>query len=221
MRDLLRLLQLTSPALPVGAYAYSRGLEWATYAGVVHNEATAQTWILGLLQEMLVYLDAPVMFRLHQAWQRQDVNSICAWNRFLYASRESAEMRAEENQVGRALARLLCDLEIAAAQEWTKAADTTYVAMFALAAAQWEISSEDTCAGYLWAWAEQAVAAAIKLVPLGQTAGQRIMSASVETIPNVVAQSARLSDDDLGTSAPLLAIGSALHETQHTRLFRS
>ena len=159
MRDLLRLLQLTSPALPVGAYAYSRGLEWATHAGVVHNEATAQTWILGLLQEMLVYLDAPVMFRLHQAWQRQDVNSICAWNRFLYASRESAEMRAEENQVGRALARLLCDLEIVAAQEWTKAADTTYAAMFALAAAQWEISSEDTCAGYLWAWAEQAVAA--------------------------------------------------------------
>jgi urease accessory protein len=217
---LLRLLQLTSPALPVGAYAYSQGLEHAVDAGWVHDEDSAADWIIGLLEHALAQLDAPVLVRLHAAWCASDSASVHHWNRMLQASRESAELLAEDRHLGAALSRLLAGLDVDAAAAWTGKAPG-FAAMFALAAVRWDIPCRDSVSGFLWSWSENQVAAAIKLVPLGQTAGQRILSRAVAAIPAVVERALAVRDDEIGFLTPALAIGSALHETQYSRLFRS
>lgn len=175
-QQLLRLFQLVSPTLPVGAYAYSKGLEWAVQAGWIENEAQTLEWLTGLLLQPLCYLDAPIFLRLHRAWQAGDEADVRKWNDFLSASRESAEFQAEDRQMGRALARLLADLEISQAKAWQSSQQTSFSAMFTLAACVWGVPEQESCLGFLWGWAESSVAAAIKLVPLGQTAGQRILS---------------------------------------------
>ena len=220
-QQLLRLFQLVSPALPVGAYAYSRGLEWAVQAGWVKNEEQTLEWLTGLLQQPLCYLDAPVFLRLFRAWQSGNKAEVREWNAFLSASRESAEFQAEDHQMGRALARLLVDLAILEAKVWQGSQHASFASMFALAASAWGLAEEESCLGFLWGWTESSVAAAIKLVPLGQTAGQRILSRCVEVIPGVLQKARLLPDDDIGYMTPGLAIAGALHETQHTRLFRS
>lgn len=218
---LLRLLQLASPALPVGAYAYSQGLESAVEAGWVTDETAASEWILGLLGHTLAYLDVPLLARLHGAWRTADRSGVARWTAYLWASRDCAELRAEDRALGVALARLLADLGIDGARSWADAPACTFATLFALAAAAWNISLADAAAGYCWAWCENQVAAAIKLVPLGQTAGQRILSRCAERIPAVVLAGLGVADADIGSSAPALAIASARHETQYSRLFRS
>lgn len=219
---LLRLMQLVSPALPVGAYAYSQGLEHAVTMDIVRDEASAAAWILGLLEHPLALVDAPLLVRLHAAWQRCDISGVRYWNRYLLASRESAELLAEDRQLGGALARLLADLGLHDAAVFRDTGGApAFATMFTLAAARWNIPLSDAVGGYLWSWCENQVAAAIKLVPLGQTAGQRILSRAVDAIPVVVERAIALSDDDIGFVAPAAAIGCALHETQYSRLFRS
>lgn len=217
----LHLLRLCSPALPVGAYSYSNGLEWAVEAGWVNDEESAAQWILGLLQGPWTCFDAPLMFRLHRAWADNDRPRAERWNAVLLAGRESREMRAAEIGMGQALARLLTELGIGKAQEWALESEASFAAMFALASARWGIGQDQACAGYLWTLAENQAAAAVKLAPLGQTAGQRILSRVLEAIPGAVAKGTSLADDEMGCAAQGLAMASALHETQRTRLFRS
>lgn len=217
----LRLWQLISPTLPVGAYAYSAGLEYAVDCGWINNESAALNWINGQLQHNLCTLDVPVLARLYQAWVTNDIESVKTWNRFLLASRESHELRTEDAHLGAALAQLLPELEIEEALAWQTPQQSSYATLFALAAARWKIPLEDTAQGYLWAWGENQVAAAIKLIPLGQTAGQRIMSHLSQHLPKAVNHGLCLKDDDIGAMAPAVAIASAKHETQYSRLFRS
>lgn len=218
---LARLLQLTSPTLPVGAYAYSCGLEHAVAAGWVQDEATAEDWIVGVLGHGLAGLDLPILLRLHDAWEAGDEQGTRYWSAFLLACRESRELRAEDRQMGSALARLLTDLGLDAARSWRETGYCTWAAMFSLAARHWGIAPADMAQAYLWSWCENQVAAAVKLVPLGQTAGQRILLACGERIPQCLRHTAKLTDEDIGWGTPALALGSALHETQYSRLFRS
>ncbi len=224
----LRLWQLISPALPVGAYAYSQGLEYAVDQGWVKNEASAQAWITGVASHSVARLDLPVLVRMYSVWsenepgdKKGDKNEIVRWSRFLLASRESAEILAEDRHLGQALAKLLVDLEIEQADEWRQSELSNFPAMFSLAAQQWQVSLDQTLAGYLWAWSENQVAAAIKLVPLGQTAGQRILSHLIEQIPVCVDEAIACEDEEIGVLCPGLAMASAKHETQYSRLFRS
>ena len=217
---LLRLLQLASPTLPVGAFAYSQGLEWAA-AQDVDTEEKARQWIVGVLESALARLDAPVLSRLHAAWGRGDEEALLHWTQRLYASRETAELRAEEGHTAGALARLLRDLGLERATPWVAHPRRTYCLLFALAGSEWGIGAEKLCCGYLWAWAENQVLAAIKTVPLGQTAGQRILSEIARRIPAAVETGLALADDAIGGTAPGQIMASALHETQTTRLFRS
>lgn len=236
----IRLWQLISPSLPIGAYAYSQGLETAIEKGWVCNEPEAQNWIKGILQDSLSMLDAPVIVRLYHAWQTNDINSLNQWNQFLLASRESSELYLEDQQMGRALWRLLNDILPASSgtsedisegvgietinqyREHVKQIESPgFAVIFSLATVVWNIPVHDSIRGFLWSWCENQVAASIKLVPLGQTAGQRILSALIPGINNSVSKALELSDDDIGTLAPGFSIACAQHEVQYSRLFRS
>lgn len=216
----LRLCQLVSPALPIGAYNFSQGLEYAVQMNWAHDEASALTWINGVAQHSVGSLDLPLLLRMYDAWREDDAQTARYWSAYLLASRESEELRAEERHLGRSLAKVLVSLQIDAG-EWTRDADASYACLFALAAHRWQIERSQMAAAYLWAWCENQVLAAVKLLPLGQTAGQRMLNELLQTIPGLVDQAQLLSDDDIGVAAPMQGIASAWHETQYTRLFRS
>ena len=217
----LRLWQLISPALPVGAYAYSAGLETAVHRGWVSDEESFARWSGGQLRHALSALDVPLLGRLMAAWSAADGAAVEYWTGWLLASRETAELRAEDRHLGRALARLLVDLGESRAHGWDRDGEVTWATLFALAAVAWKIPPEAAARGYLWAWLENQVAAAVKLVPLGQSAGQRVLLRLADDIEPAVAGGLDLPEDDIGAGAPGLALASSWHETQYTRLFRS
>nr|MBF0221681.1 urease accessory protein UreF [Desulfobulbaceae bacterium] len=217
----LRLLQLASPSLPVGGYAYSRGMEYAVETGWLTCENDTSTWIFGLLDNAFARTDIPILKRIYKAWLDDDIDSVHYWNNYLFAMRESAEFQFEEANMGKALARLLVSLDFTEAREWQLQKNASFACLFALAAVRWQISLEDSCCGYVWAWLENQVAAAIKLVPLGQTSGQIILSGAIAHVEKSLQTGLSISDDEIGYAAPALAMASAFHETQHTRLFRS
>ena len=218
---LLRLCQLVSPALPVGAYHFSQGLEYAVDANWIHDERGAADWISGIAQHAIGTLDIPILLRLYDAWGSQDRVAVQSLSRQLIASRETSELRAEERHMGKALAKVLVELQILAAHEWIVRDSASYAAMFALAATEWRIERVATAQAYLWAWTENQVLAALKLLPIGQSAGQRILNGIIPLIPAIVATALTVSDDAIGVSTPLHGMASCRHETQYSRLFRS
>ena len=219
--ETLRLMQLCSPMLPTGAFAYSQGLEFAVSKGWVKDNDTTKMWIQGLLENSLTYLDVPLLSRLYKAWSANDNKSILYWNDYLYACRDSKELREEDKHLAHALARLLGDLGISKAIEWKENPRACFLSVFALGAWHWKIQLKEASLGYLWMWAENQVLAAIKLVPLGQTDGQKLLSSTIEMIPGQVLIGSSLKDEEIGYTSPGQGIASALHETQYTRLFRS
>lgn len=218
---LLRLLHLASPALPIGAFNFSQGLEYAVEAQVVTDEASALDWIQGMVRYSVGTLDLPVLLRVHAACMDADHAAAMKWSTELVASRETLESRAEERHLGQSLAKLLGASGVEAAKDWVGKPATSHVAMFALAAAAHGIEASAAAHGYAWAWAENQVIAAVKLLPLGQSAGQRMLGQLLPQIPDVVAYAQAMCDDDVGTSVPFATMASALHESQYTRLFRS
>jgi urease accessory protein len=218
---LLRLLQLASPALPIGAFNFSQGLEFAIEHGGVKNEHDVQDWILGLARHSMGTLDVPMLLRLHAAWQDDDAARAHTLSAELLASRETMELRAEELHLGQSLARILVEFGIEPAQEWLRGDHATHAALFALAAVHSNVAAEDAASAFLWSWAENQVIAAVKLLPLGQTAGQRMLEAIRQQIPAIVAAASCVDDDSIGTATPLAVMASSWHETQYTRLFRS
>ena len=218
---LLKLLQLSSPTLPVGAFAYSQGLESAVETGLIIDAETTQHCLEDSLRYSLQPTDVPLFSRLYQAWRDNDREQVNHWNQFLQAQRETKELRAEDHQLGIALARLLFDLGITEAQAWKKNPKTCFLTLFTLAAVKWNISLEEACTGYLWSWLDNQIVAAIKLVPLGQTDGQKVLSNTIELIPDIIRKGLLIKTAEIGASLPMLAILSAQHETQYSRLFRS
>lgn len=217
----LRLMQLVSPALPIGGFTYSQGLEYAIESGWVRDVPDLEDWLAGLIEDNMACLEVPLLARLYQCCLDGDVESLETWGRHLLASRETRELRQEEEQRAAALTRLLIDLDILNAGQWGDALRTCQAAPYALAAVVWRIPLADAALGYAWSWLENMVAAAIKLVPLGQTDGQRIQLALAEILPLAVERGLALPDEEIGASSPFVALASSLHETQYTRLFRS
>ncbi len=223
---LVRLLQLASPALPVGAYTYSQGLEWAVESGSVGNEADASAWIGDLLEWSLARFEAPLLARQIVAWTEGDDAEVARLNADFLASRETSELRAETLQMGWSLVRLLADLDaFAALPGWRGrllVVDTPcFPTIWAAAAAAWQVPADQALAAYLWAWAENQVMAAVKAVPLGQSAGQRLLATLGQRIPALVESALQLPEARWSNYTPGLAIASSRHETQYTRLFRS
>jgi urease accessory protein len=218
-RTLVRLLQLASPALPVGAYSYSQGLECAIEHGFVKDEASALRWIDDVLTLCVAAMEAPLFLRLYDSWMRDDAEDARHWNALFLASRESAELRAETVQMGYSLARLLTELvEAHPFERWDEIA---FPAVFSYIAVRWNLDRDDALVAYLWSWAENQVLAALKAVPLGQAAGQRLLAALGGRITECAARAHEVADEQLSNMAPGLALLSALHETQYSRLFRS
>ena len=217
---LLRLCHLVSPALPVGAYAYSQALEYAVHAGWVQDEAGVLQWLQGLSHHAVGTLDLPILLRLYRAWADNDLQRVRQWNAQLIASRETSELRAEDLHLGRSLARVLVELQLGEAVDWQQSA-TAFATMFSLGAVRWQIDVPDALSGYLWSWTENQVLAAVKLVPLGQSAGQRLLHALIQTMPQIVQDAQRIEDDQIGVGVISQALASSWHETQYTRLFRS
>jgi urease accessory protein len=211
-----RLWQMISPSLPVGAYSYSQGLEQMIDTVQITDEKGIAGWIKGVLAYGLARTDLPVLLRVYHAARNGDDKAVLWWSRRLLAMRETAELRSEDLNMGGALLRLLPELGVS-----VPTAELPFAVAFALGAAAWDVDAADACAGYAWSWSEQQVAAAIKLVPLGHTAGQRLLLALGEQIESAVRVASGLGDEELGMSLPGFAIASARHETQYTRLFRS
>ena len=199
--SLVRLLQLASPTLPVGAYSYSQGLEAAVEAGIVTDAASAERWIGDVLEFSVARSDVPLLWRMLHGEDR---------NAEFIASRETAELRAETLQMGHSLARLLASLGGDAPE-----GEMAFTAVYAVAARAWNIDPRAALVGYLWGWLENQVMAAVKAVPLGQTAGQKILMALGSRLAAIDPHA------EFSNFAPGLAVLSARHETQYSRLFRS
>jgi urease accessory protein len=219
--SLSRLLQLASPMLPVGAYAYSQGLEAAIEVGIVGDAASAHAWIGDALRLYLGRFELPVLWRMQRAWGEGDP---AYWNEFLCAGRDTAEGRAETLQMGYSLLRLIESLDgfdPLALDGLRAIADPTFPLVYAFAAAQWGIPAEAAVQAYAWSWLENQVAVAMKAVPIGQAAGQRILLAVGGQLPEVVQAASALDDDEISNFAPGLSLAGCRHETQYSRLFRS
>lgn len=219
--ELVRLLHLASPALPVGAYSYSQGLEAAIEARAVHDARSAGAWIGDVLALAVASCEGPILLRMIAAWEAGDAAAARRWNDELLATRETSELRAETCQMGYSLRRLLASLWGEKAAPLAGYDEVSYPLAFALACAHWHVDSRAALAAYLWSWCENQVLAAMKAIPLGQTEGQVLLVALGERIPVAVAEAAARGDDDLENFAPGLALASARHETQYSRLFRS
>ena len=208
--SLAKLLQLASPALPVGAYSYSGGLESAVEAGVVKDAASAERWIGDVLEFSVARMEAPVFLSFFSG-------SFSEKNAKFLATRETAELRAESVQMGYSLNRLLKDLGVGE----VPVEEPSFPAAFAFAAAHWKIEPEAALQAYLWSWLENQVMAAVKAVPLGQTDGQKLLLHLADRLPFLVEKAKEMKDEDMGNFAPGLALLSSQHETQYSRLFRS
>jgi urease accessory protein len=216
---LLRLLHLGSPALPIGTFHFSQGLEYAVHAGWVADESSALEWIDGLARGALGTLDLPVLVRLHASWSSANAEGVRRWNAFLLAARETQELRAEDRHMGAALRRVLSEVGIATTEDIEQG--WSYAATFALACTRWGIAVEDALQTYAWTWTENQVLGAVKLVPLGQSAGQRLLHRLVPRLRDLVEAALCVGEADIGIAAVMHGFASARHETLYTRLFRS
>lgn len=218
---LLRVLQLASPALPIGGYAYSQGLEYAVEQDWVTDLDSAAAWLEGVANRALGQLDIPVLLRQFAALEAGDRASVKRWNDWLLANRETAELYLEDSQQGGALLRLMISLEMPTALDWPKGEPIALMTAFAMAGSHWQTDVRSLAHGVLWSWLENQVGAATKLVPLGQTDAQRLLGRLLPGLPLIVDAASELKDDELGAGLPGLAFASARHEHQYTRLFRS
>jgi len=224
LHQLVRLLQLASPALPIGGYSYSQGIEWAVECGDIRDAATTRSWLADLLQHVMRTGEIAIAAQLVASTRGRrwdDFEELNAWFR---ASRETAELRAETEQMGASLLKLLVELGVLA--ESTRGAvvrscPLTLPAAFALAIDGLNLDTHAGLVAYVWSWLENQVLAAMKLVPLGQSSGQSLLFELGARIPDVVASSMAVPPDEITSFAPGLALASSLHETQYSRLFRS
>lgn len=220
----LNLLQLASPALPVGAYSYSEGVETLVAQGHITHPETLLDWLTQELRSGSIRLDAAVLARAYRASCDRQWDALHTWNDWLSALRETEELRSQNWQMGRSLMRLFLDLEPAAAPQlpvdWQRE-PCNFAIAFAIVADHWQIPLPDALLAYLQSWATNLISAGVRLVPLGQTDGQRLLRAIAPTLIATTDEILTLTDEDLMACNWGLALASMGHETQYSRLFRS
>jgi urease accessory protein len=230
---------LASPALPVGGFSYSEGLESAVDSAQAATESGASDLLIDHLHMTLARSDLAVLAKAVNAWRRADIAHVIELNDWVLQTRETSELRLQTEQMGRSLLQLLKtvhpELVEGAAHPWASPvrqtqdrpnsartdSPPTYPIAFALAASSTQASVRDCLLTYAFSWAENMTQAAIKAIPLGQSAGQRILARLSVEIPAAVDHAMSLMDSERQAFSPMLAILSAQHETQYSRLFRS
>jgi len=222
---LARLLQLSSVSLPVGGFAFSQGIEYAIECAWVKDFVGVEEWIALQMRENIARVDLPILRGAMESTSEHDWSRFSHLNDLVIASRETKELRLTDTAMGEALYRLLksLDFDIPVETEMfkIKGHDLSFVTLFGFAAARWNIYFHSAAMGFTWSWLENQVAAATKLVPLGQTQAQQLLTRLQPTIGETIAFSGHTLEDNIGGGLPALAMASALHETQYSRLFRS
>ena len=217
--SLLHLLQFASPALPIGGYSYSQGLEAALEGGLVSDAASARAWMVRYLHEVMAQWDGPLLWRLLKAFEARDAAAVALWSECFLASRDTAELRAETVQMGYSLTRLIAELGVA---DVTVLGDEVSLpAAFACAVDALDIPHEDALLAMLFSWLENQVLVCVKSVPLGQVAGQRLLLSLRPELERAAVTARTLPDDALSNWSPGLSMLSMRHEVQHGRLYRS
>jgi urease accessory protein len=222
--NLLSLLQLASPALPIGAYSYSEGIEALVHSGQIASAEVFGQWVEAELQRGAIRLEAAVMGRAFQAWQQNEGAALEHWNNWLSAVRDGEELRLQSWQMGRSLLRLVGDLEPTGLDPLPEALRTgscNFAIAFGITAALWQLSLPETTLVFLHSWAANLISAGVRLVPLGQTEGQRLLRRLADPLQQSAAGIQGLTDDQLFACSWGLSLASMAHETQYSRLFRS
>lgn len=220
--SLVRLLQLSSVSLPVGGYSFSQGLEYCIDAGWVRNQQQVHDWLEMQLLHSLAQVDLPLLRLIIAAADSGDKAELYRLNELALACRETRELRLTDTAMGEALVRLLNTLNVPQPFEHgVRGDEVSFVTLFAIAASHWQINYPTAALGFSWAWLENQVAAATKLVPLGQSQAQILLGELQPLIGDAIAIADSIDEEQIGSGLPALAIASALHEQQYSRLFRS
>lgn len=232
---MLRLLQITSPALPVGAYSYSEGLEYLCSQQIVETESDLCNWLKRELHFGFITNEAAIALRAHQGCKSNDLSALTYWNNWLSATRETEEVRLASWQMGQSLIKLwwqIAELQadpmsqnihalLPTAKDNSQAKGCNYAIAFGIVAASLGLDSGTTSLGYIYSWLTNLVSAAVRSVPLGQTTGQQIIFQLSEEISSSAQRASDLLDGDLEWCGWGASLASANHETQYSRLFRS
>ncbi len=223
----LQLMWLASPALPVGGFSYSEGLESAIENAGLASEAAVGNWLLDQLHITQTRGDMALIAKAVGAWRRGDRAHVRELNDWVLHTRETSELRLQAEQMGRSLTEWLRNQHqhdpggLLPTVQWLAALPPTYPVAFALAASITQAPVREVLLAYAFGWAENMVQAALKSMQLGQSAGQRILARLADAIPPAADHAAALPDSERQAFSPMLAILSARHETQYSRLFRS
>ena len=218
---LLYLLSLVSPSLPVGAYAYSQGLEYAVQKQWINNEAECLDWISGVYRFGFAATDLPIGWRLHRSWTQASIQAVDYWNAYLWAFRESKQIQMQEQHLAGALAKLLDSLHVPEAAQWQKREQRCFLSLYTLAAVHWHIPADAALLGLSFSWVENLVLAAVRLIPLGHTAGQRILHELIPIVTEEVYAKQTIDDAFIGQNLPGSQLAMIQHEQLYSRLFRS
>jgi urease accessory protein len=219
-----RLFQLASQALPIGGYSHSQGLESAIESRWVRDETSVRQWIVDVMSYSIATYEIPCLEAMARAWEAHDVAALSRLNEEFLATRESAELRSATVQMGYSLVALLEVLPpvpIDLVGTLRSIREPSLPCAWSGAAGLWSIDAQDSITAYLWSWAENQVLVAMKAVPIGQSAGQRVLLEVGERIAELVAQRDASDAAMPSNFAPGLAILCSQHETQYSRLFRS
>ena len=215
----LRLLQLLSPVIPTGAFHFSQGMEWAVAAGWVDDQHAFRDWLHELMHGMLARQELPLLIRLFDSVANLDQFNY--WAQYALAVRDTNETREEERYRARALYKLLFSLDVEGVVALRDSLEQTQLAGIALAANRWDIRLSNLLSSFTFSWLEQQIANGVKIVPLGQQAGQRILFELSEAIPSIVETAMNTGENQIGFSCPAASMASVHHEQQYTRLYRS
>jgi len=226
LNEITALMQLASPALPIGGYSYSQGLESAIESGMVKDALTAEAWIKDVFLGVFARSEAPLWLLSYEAWANQDIDAASHLNEYFLASRETSELRAETEQMGWSL------LQVAQSLNWggeylsqlSSMKPLSLLTAHAYACFHLNIQSKNGLTAYAFSWIENQVAASLKAIPLGQVAGQQVLTKIRLLLPNMVEEAEQRAKSGLSmvdNFSPMLAILSSRHETQYSRLFRS
>jgi urease accessory protein len=218
---MMRLLQLSSSALPVGAYSYSEGLEYLVDSGKIDNSDRLQRWLTQELRYGSIRMEAAILVRAYQAIAAQDIDTLWYWNDWLSVARETEELRLQSWQMGQSLVRLMQNLQPSLDLCLARDKNYNFAIAFAIAAERWQIDLETTAIGYLYSWASNLVGAGVKMIPLGQTVGQQMLLDLQPCIADTGREVLHLTDDELEACTWGLSLASMAHEIQYARLFRS